>query len=406
MKAVRQQAVARRGSRDESGSVLILTAVMMTMLLGVAALALDGSHVYEERARLSAAADAAAIAAARHLRIATTATAESIALAEAARMQLTPGNGTTITVNNPPLSGPYSGNAAYVEVIMSRVTGTFFAGMLGFGSLTPAARAVAGTQLSLDCVVALDTSGQAINLQNNASLVLGNCIAHSNANAGVSTTASISASRLFLTGTCSGRGCPGTGVTTGAPVKIDPLRLLPGPSVASPCSSTVVPKNSTTTLDPGCYVNLTISTGATVTLRPGVYNVTNSFSAQSNASITGSGVILHMSGTSSSVDLSPTSVLTLSGPTTGNLKGVLLYQDRGNSNAVALANGNGSGLFSLSGLIYAPSATVQFGNESSTVDCAQIIANRIDLTKNTTVYMRTACVNYGGTAVKTATLAE
>ena len=321
MKAVRQQAVARRGSRDESGSVLILTAVMMTMLLGVAALALDGSHVYEERARLSAAADAAAIAAARHLRIATTATAESIALAEAARMQLTPGNGTTITVNNPPLSGPYSGNAAYVEVIMSRVTGTFFAGMLGFGSLTPAARAVAGTQLSLDCVVALDTSGQAINLQTNASLVLGNCIAHSNANAGVSTTASISASRLFLTGTCSGRGCPGTGVTTGAPVKIDPLRLLPGPSVASPCSSTVVPKNSTTTLDPGCYVNLTISTGATVTLRPGVYNVTNSFSAQSNASITGSGVILHMSGTSSSVDLSPTSVLTLSGPTTGNLKG-------------------------------------------------------------------------------------
>lgn len=379
---------------------------MLTMLLGVAALALDGSNVYAQRAHLSAAADAAAIAAARHIRLSASASAATIATGELARMGITSGSGTTITVNNPPSSGPNSGNAAYVEVMVSRATGTFFAGVLGFATLTPGARAVAGTQLSFDCLLALDTSGSAINVGSSGALQLGSCIGYANANAAVASSGTISASRLFLTGTCSGKGCPTTGLTTGAPQTSDPLGLLPGPTVASPCNSRVVPKNSTATLDPGCYTNLTINGGSTVTLRPGVYNVTGTLSVQENSLVTGAGVLVHMSGSSANMSLSPTSNFTLSAQTTGNLKAVLIYQDRGNTNTLALASGLGSGAFSLSGLIYAPSASVEFGNESPTVDCAQLIGKRINFTKNATVYMKTACAAYGGTPVKTATLAE
>src|SRR3954453_8707860 len=50
--------------KSESGSILILTALAMIVLLGVVALAVDGSFMYTERNRMSAAADGAAKSAA------------------------------------------------------------------------------------------------------------------------------------------------------------------------------------------------------------------------------------------------------------------------------------------------------------------------------------------------------
>ena len=45
---------------SERGSILILTALSMTVLLGIAALSIDISFMYDKRNRLHAAADAAA----------------------------------------------------------------------------------------------------------------------------------------------------------------------------------------------------------------------------------------------------------------------------------------------------------------------------------------------------------
>src|SRR3954468_2140273 len=50
--------------KSESGSILILTALAMIVLLGVVALAVDGSFMYTERNRMAAAADGAAKSAA------------------------------------------------------------------------------------------------------------------------------------------------------------------------------------------------------------------------------------------------------------------------------------------------------------------------------------------------------
>src|SRR5262245_588754 len=53
-----------RAARDEKGSILILTALSLTVLLGIAALSVDASYMYDMRNKLSAAADAAAKSAA------------------------------------------------------------------------------------------------------------------------------------------------------------------------------------------------------------------------------------------------------------------------------------------------------------------------------------------------------
>ena len=49
-----------RPRRGERGQVIVLTALSMTMLLGIAALSVDAAFMYDKRNRLYAAADAAA----------------------------------------------------------------------------------------------------------------------------------------------------------------------------------------------------------------------------------------------------------------------------------------------------------------------------------------------------------
>src|SRR5207245_2941529 len=49
----------------ERGSILIMTALTLTGMLGVTALALDAAYMYDQRNRMGAAADGAALAAAQ-----------------------------------------------------------------------------------------------------------------------------------------------------------------------------------------------------------------------------------------------------------------------------------------------------------------------------------------------------
>ena len=62
-----------RGTRPpisgERGSIVLLTALSMVVLLGMVALAVDGSYLYTELNRMSAAADAAAKSAALERRL-------------------------------------------------------------------------------------------------------------------------------------------------------------------------------------------------------------------------------------------------------------------------------------------------------------------------------------------------
>src|SRR5580692_822630 len=101
---------------DESGSILVATALWMVFLLGILGLAIDFGHVLYVKRNLQKAADAAALAAAIELRTcgATTNCAAMQAAAQSALTENglsatttltncsgTAGSGITLTINNP-----------------------------------------------------------------------------------------------------------------------------------------------------------------------------------------------------------------------------------------------------------------------------------------------------------------
>src|SRR5262245_36805241 len=102
----------------ERGQILILTALSMTVLLGISALALDASFMYEKRNRLYAAADAAAKAGA--IEVWRDSTLSTPAIQTFAEAQVyshgfipIPIGTTVVLINHPPQSGPFVGQSGY-----------------------------------------------------------------------------------------------------------------------------------------------------------------------------------------------------------------------------------------------------------------------------------------------------
>ncbi len=134
------------------GSILVVGTLSISVLLGFMGLALDASYLYYHKRRMQTAADAGAIAGALELLRGAVGTSSGASRVTAAAKNDTALNGftdvqggVTVTVNNPPLSGPSAGNNAFVEVIISQAQGTWFMRALGTNSATVTARAVANS---------------------------------------------------------------------------------------------------------------------------------------------------------------------------------------------------------------------------------------------------------------------
>src|SRR5262249_36295909 len=112
----------------------------------VLAVTVDLGFLLVERRHAQATADAAALAAASDIYAnnGSTGTASASALGVASANGYT-NDGTTsnVTVNIPPLSGNFIGQAGYVEVIVTWYQKRGFSGILGSGPIPVSARAVA-----------------------------------------------------------------------------------------------------------------------------------------------------------------------------------------------------------------------------------------------------------------------
>src|SRR5208283_153114 len=128
-----------RTMKGESGQVLILTALCLVVVVGSVGIAVDVGMLYRAKRIMQTAADAGAIAAGFELPFGD---ATAAAKADAALNGVTDGsNGATVTVNNPPLSGPNAGNSGYVEVIASQSQPLYFLRVFNKSSATVSARA-------------------------------------------------------------------------------------------------------------------------------------------------------------------------------------------------------------------------------------------------------------------------
>ncbi len=124
----------KNSNRSEKGQALVLIVLSVVALFGFTALAVDVGRVYAERRRAQNAADSAVLAAAYHA-VDTADDPYTIAYTNALLNGFdNDGVTNTVTVNNPPVGGPYDGDPDYYQVIIWQHVDPIFAQFIFAGA--------------------------------------------------------------------------------------------------------------------------------------------------------------------------------------------------------------------------------------------------------------------------------
>ena len=405
--------------RDESGQMLVMTALSITLLAGFMAMALDVSLLFRARRNAQIAADAAATAAAlNYYYNMSVSTAQAVGKSASSSNGITDGTkGATVVVNMPPQSGPNTAYTSFAEAIVTQPNPTYFMSLFGFNSVNIVARAVAGSPAASKACnfVTNPTAPDALDLQG-AYLISGGTVNGIMQPACGTYVASIDPSAIKVTGSggtvdasfiataggASGNTSP-TGVTTGVVgIQADPFatQVQSAPTAAS-CSGgntvTASTVTATTVIPPAvkgvvCFsatnVNLanglllpgssggtvyvfengvTVGTSATVTLGSSQYDpATNLFYGTLGATMEIlQGTLNQLSNSNLSI-YAPTSA----GPTDG----IAIMLPATNTTSVLQVQ-FGSNNEVLDGFIYAPSALVYLQDNGGGVTATGVVAN-------------------------------
>jgi prepilin-type N-terminal cleavage/methylation domain-containing protein len=148
---------------------------------------------------------------------------------------------------------------------------------------------------------------------------------------------------------------------------LDPLRFMTAPD------ETGLPSFSDGNYHgPGIYTT-TLSITSSRVFAAGNYILNNGISITGSSTVSGSGVFLYNKG--GGVNFAGSSTVSLSPPTSGQYKGILIFQSRTNTNALTLAGGTG---ISPIGIIYAPAGSnVTLGIGSATLRVTAVVAQNI-----------------------------
>ena len=124
----------------------------------------------------------------------------------------------------------------------------------------------------------------------------------------------------------------------------------------------------------------------TVVFQPGIYVFNNGLTLNGPISVQGSSVLFYISG--GKANLTPKS-WSITPPSSGTYNGILLFQSRTNTMNTVVLGGNAS-TTSMSGLIYVPTAPVQFmsnimGMTTNTLTVGSLWAQTVTVQDNTSV---------------------
>jgi hypothetical protein len=368
-------ATHRRPSQ-RSAHVLPWLALSLAVVVGIVAIALDGGRMLEERRRAQAAADAAALAAGADL-YAHYWTNHGQDLqgtaAEAARSSAAangyPASG--VTVNIPPRSGSFAGQAGYAEVFISNSVAATFGRIFTSSDPTVSARTVArGEPMQIGLILLRPSGADALLNKSVAFTVLNRPIIVNSSDAAAydePTFGVTIASRFDITGNyVTGGGAIMLGrVRTGQRPVPDPLAFLPVPTTTGVTVRSAAPLtiNSLlpTVLQPGIYQGGIHITGASiVTMNPGVYIIQGGgFQVDGAATVAGLGVMVYNT-TSATYPSGPITIasagkVALAAPLSGTYQGINFFQDRGLATTISMT---GVGLAAITGVVYAAQAPV------------------------------------------------
>jgi Flp pilus assembly protein TadG len=372
---------------SERGQVLVIIAVAMIGLIGIAGLAIDGSRAFSDRRQAQNAADTAALAAAlAYVRTPDDDwTAVGFARADSNGYD---DNETTnfVDVYHPPVDGPYAGNAEYVQVIITSHLDTLFGRVVGIDQITNTVEAVAkatppvATEMLFgEAIVSLAPSEcKAFKYQGNANTtVIGgglfvNSSCPDSAFFNNSGSASMTAPSLNSVGGVTYK--PGSlnipTINTGAPSVPYPPRDMVLPNIV--CSGNAT--KSGNTLSPGNWTG-TFPPSGVDNLESGVYCVNGDFRMNAHDSLSGNGVVISME--SGEVRWNGGATINLHAPDTGPYQGLLLYMPMTNSSGITI---NGDSASSFTGTILAPASPIDIlGSGSSDGLHCQVIGYTVNI---------------------------
>jgi len=300
------------------------------------------------------------------------------------------------------------------------------------------------TQTLSPTILILDpTAGGALSLSGNAGISIpGALVVDSNSKTALTASgnAEIKAGSIQVVGgvSKSGNATLSPAATTGVKAVPDPLAALAVPTVKSGAPYTGTPiseslsGNSTASISPGLYSQITVSGNASLKLASGAYVVQGGgvtlsgnasvscpgvtfivegggFSVSGNAAISGAGVTIFNAGSlynaTTGVDGGTFGSITLSGnaslsaPSSGPYAGILIFQARDNPKALSFS---GNAVQGITGTIYAleaqlaESGNAQIGSNSNPVS---IVVDTMTLSGNAVAQLTAA---EGGTAFSPA----
>lgn len=432
----------RHNWRRESGQVVLLTALMLPVLAGLGALAVDLSYLYGQRQATQMAADAGAQAGAIAIandvanghssQAATDGTTDATAYVN--RNGFNSGN-STVQVNippqSPPATGTYSSNDVQVVITLHR--NPILAGILGITGLTSTVQAVATAKTPLGShgiMWVLDhTAPNSLSATGNGCISAGGQV-YVNSNAGTAIspgsqgcnhvgTSFFSSDTISVVGGFTSGCCSPTPTTMPGPVP-DPLSGVGMPYYSNgnwysgdgtQLQTQTTPTGSgTVTFNPGVYVGgITLSSSTTYVMNPGIYIMDGGgFNVSGGPNITGNGIFIYNSSSTSpsscgTVNIAGNAAETFSSPTSGLYQGILVAQDRSCPTTVTLT---GTGNLATDGTFYAPDAHLQLGGTSAQAGTqAFLIADTVGLNGTANIALSKPDAAHTPNAVD-ATLAE
>ena len=411
--------------RHERGAVLVMTSLMLAILLGVAAFAIDVGYMYAHREDLRNATDSAAIAAALAVKQVPTITQsalDGVALAEAQSMigDLVAAD---ITVTKSPSTAngyeyDYSGDSTAVGVTITQNRSTFFSRILAINDMDITNRAVANTGLGAPGLIyVLKKTGTGLSLSGGSDLTVNGSIMVNSTGPdpiNVGGNSYITAEGIGVAASnfvCVPPKCD-PAAESNMPPGEDPLASLPPPSYGG-CTYTTLyippepPTGQTTTIYPGVYCGGIKISGnkARVKFNSGDYIIMKGLEISQKATVTGTGVMIYNTGNVTLggvtypfgafvVSQTDTSV-NLTGVSGGIYNGILFFQDR--NNPLPVDFGSGASV-TLNGIIYInkqPGATWCYNNQCNSDLALSFQSNSITAANEYTLLVVWS-VNFGG----------
>jgi hypothetical protein len=408
----------RRGR--SRGQVIVLVCVSLVAMMGMIGVVTDFSFMQHQKNMMQTAADSAAMAGSEELVYGDMVAAGK---ADAAKNGYTDGqNSVTVSINIPPSTGPNSSNSGYVEAIVSKPEPTYFMRVLGVGTLTVSARAVAYEGNGPNCIYVIDPAASGALAVNGNVSVQSSCglLVDSSSSTGLTAVGNdtISATTIGIVGNYSSNGnvtispTPKTGVIPAS----DPLAYVQAPTVGS-CAHTNFSLNgnngssgSPYQLYPGTYCGgITVHGNSVLHYNPGTYVMAGGgIDIHGNSTMSGTGVTFYLTtgtGSYTGVTLNGNSQANFSAPTSGPLAGILFFQDRSipTSGAGSTITGNSSSTFD--GAVYFPTTTVSFNGNSSSSGYSIVVADKLTLSGNSSLGNNYTSLT-GGSPIKGTILAE